>query len=727
VWDGSNLTPRLEKDWFMMKLFFYLILPIIIVSSGCQQQSRPDLAKYAGWREYGGGLENIRYSSLVQINRDNVHLLDQAWIFDTGDAFEGSQMQYNPIMVNGVLYVTSPKVNVIALKADTGEMIWRFDPHQGTEVNRRFRLRGVTYWEDENGNGRIFTVVDNLLYALDAKSGRPISSFGQNGWIDLRDDLSRDVQGLTMTATSPGVIYKDMLIIGSQVGEDLPTPPGHIRAYDVRTGKLCWRFNTIPHPGEYGYETWPSDAWIWAGAANSWAGLSVDTERGLVFAPTGSAAYDYYGGNRPGDNLFANSLIALNAETGERVWHFQFVRHDIWDRDLPSPPVLVQIERDGRLIDAVAQATKGGHLFVFERETGEPVFPIEYRAVPQSTIPGEVLADTQPFPLLPPPFARQKLTEEDVTRRTPEAHQAALEDLRSVKSDGPFTPLSFEGTVVFPGLDGGAEWGGQAFDPETKIFYVNANEIPWIVKVIERPQSRKPGTDSRDLYLAHCASCHRPDFQGSPPEIPALSNLKDRLNEEQMQKIISAGTGRMAAFGHLGQENIDALTDYLIHGENREVDVSQLPPLATHLPYSQQYRKFMDIDGYPAITPPWGTLTAINLETAEIVWQIPLGEIPELVEQGVRNTGSENYGGPVVTAGGLVFIAATNHDNKIRAFDKANGDLLWEATLPAAGNATPAVYEVEGRQFIVIAAGGGKSGRPSGGAYVAFALPQDSE
>jgi len=696
----------------------------LLCLSGAAKKKEVPQATYRQWTEYGGGSDNLRYSALDQINRDNVRRLKVAWTFDTGDAFKGSQMQHNPIIVEGVLYATSPKFKAIALNAATGKLIWKFDPYEGTEGNQRlFRNRGVTFWKGE-GEGRIFVVIDEYLYALDAKRGRPILDFGEQGRVDLRKDLGRDVQGLTMTVTSPGVVYRNILVMGSQVSEGLPTSPGHIRGYDVRTGKLVWRFNTIPHPGEYGYETWPPDAWMYMGAANSWAGMTVDVERGLVFANTGSAAYDFYGGNRIGDNLFANCLIALKADTGKRVWHFQFVRHDLWDRDLPAPPILLRIQRNGRLVDAVAQATKSGHVFVFERDTGKPIFPIEYHPVSKSKVPGEITADTQPFPLLPPPVSRQKFTEDLVTTRTPEAYRAVLDQLRSLDNEGPFTPPSFKGAVVFPGLDGGAEWGGQAFDPEAGILYVNSNEMPWIIKMVERPRKRER-MHARDLYLSYCASCHRPDFLGAPPQFPALINLAKGSNEKDVYRIISSGVGRMPGYSQLGAEVNQALTRYLFYGENQEVDATKLPDSVIDPPYIQDgYRKFLDPDGYPAVKPPWGTLTAIDMNTQKFAWQIPFGEIPELAEKGLRNTGSENYGGPVVTAGGLLFIGATNYDNKFRAFDKITGKLLWEATLPAAGNATPSVYEVNGRQFVVIAAGGGKSSRPSGGTYVAFALPE---
>ncbi len=668
---------------------------------------------YRGWPAYGGGPENIRYSALAQINRHNAHKLRVAWTYDTGDAFPGSEMQCNPIVIGGVLYATTPKLRVIALDAATGKLRWSFDPHQGRPVRSRFRTRGLVY-----ARGRIYVVARNWLWALDARTGRPAPSFGQEGRVDLREGLGRDSRELSVSANTPGIVYRDLLILGSLVNEDLPAAPGHIRAYDLATGKLRWIFRTIPRPGEFGYDTWPPDAWKYAGGANNWTGLSLDEKRGLVFVPTGSAAFDFYGANRIGDNLFANCLIALDAATGKRVWHFQFVRHDVWDRDLPSPPALVTLRRGGRAIDAVAQATKAGQVWVFERATGKPVYPIEYRGVEPSDVDGEQVADTQPFPLRPPPFVRQTFTEDIVTNRTPEARKAVLEKLRTLRNHGPFTPPSLQGSVLFPGMDGGAEWGGQAFDPETGLYYVNANEMVWIVKLVERPRA-EGGQSGRSLYNANCASCHREDRKGTPPDFPALTNLGRRYSESDLADFLREGGSRMPAFGHLKRAGIDAIVRYLLYGEDKYVPA--VPGTATMLKYRLDgYTRFTDPDGYPAVKPPWGTLTAMDLSKGEIAWQIPLGEHPGLAD---KTTGSENYGGPVVTAGGVVFIAATNYDRKFRVFDKRNGKLLWETLLPAAGNATPAVYEVNGKQYVVIACGGGKWGASSGGTYVAFALP----
>jgi quinoprotein glucose dehydrogenase len=702
---------------------FQLLALLLLPVYGAETQRHTPKTGYRDWKVYGGGPESIRYSNLDQINRDNVQKLAVAWTFDTGDAFDGSEMQCNPIVVNGLLIATTPKLRVIALDAATGKLRWSFDPNAGAKVSHAIRNRGVMYWSDGREQ-RVLFVSRHYLYALDARTGAQITGFGESGRVDLREGLGRDPREISISATTPGVIYRDLLILGGIMSEDLPCPPGDIRAFDVRTGKVRWSFHTIPHPGEFGDDTWPKDAWKYSGAANNWSGMSLDEKRGLVFVPTGSAAFDFYGSNRLGDDLFANSLIALKAATGERVWHFQAVKHDLWDRDFPAPPNLVTVKRDGRLVDAVAQITKAGVVFVFERETGKPLFPIEYREVPRSEVDGEVTAATQPFPVKPPPFARQILTEEMLTRRTPEAHQAVLDQFRKIRSAGQFVPPSFEGTVVFPGFDGAGEWGGAAFDPATGLLNVNANEMAWILRLVDRPKV-EAHTSGREIYRADCASCHHQDLRGSPPDFPSLVDIGKRYSEEEISTLINEGRGRMPAFAHLSRDGMAALVHYLLSGEDTAVELhTQASAWPFGLKYtSDGYNKFLDPDGYPAVEPPWGTLNAINLDTGEIAWKIPFGEFPELVAQGIRNTGSENYGGPVVTAGGLLFIGATDHDRKFHVFDKANGKLLWETTLPAGGNATPATYEVNGRQFVVIAAGGGKSGRPSGGMYVAFAVP----
>lgn len=675
------------------------------------------------WPVYHGSYANTKDSPLRQIHAGNVSSLRLAWKFDTGDAGKETEMQCNPLVRHGVMYVSSPRLRVFALDAATGKPLWRFDPHEGKDPGAgKFRHRGFNYWESGNDR-RLYFAAGPWLWCLNARTGEPVRSFGKMGRIDLRENLGRDASNLTVTVTTPGVVYRDLLILGSLVSESLPAAPGHIRAFDARTGKLRWIFHTIPHPGEFGYETWPKDAWRYIGGANAWGGLALDEKRGIVFAPTGSATYDFYGANRHGDNLFANCLIALDAATGRRLWHFQFVRHDVWDRDLPTAPTLVQVRRNGRLIDAVAQITKSGHVWVFDRVTGESLFPWREIDVPPSDVEGEKLSPKQVLPLKPAPFARQEFTEDLVTRRTPEAHADVLERWRKYRKGPQFTPPSLEGTILFPGFDGGGEWGGATWDPETGLFFVNSNEMAWIIKLVERKNEKR--VTGRTLYLRQCAACHRDDLSGSPPEFPSLVNLGGRRSVDQVHGIVTKGAGRMPGYAHLGERSLDAILAYILQGEEKEVTDAPRAPSPIELKYRLDgYVRFTDPDGYPAITPPWGTLNALDLNTGEYAWRIPLGEIPALAKQGLTNTGSENYGGSVVTAGGLLFIGATNADAKFRAFDKRTGRLLWEYQMDAAGNATPATYMANGKQFVVIGAGGGKWGNPSGGTYYAFALPE---
>lgn len=677
------------------------------------------LGAQSDWPAYHGSPAQTHYSALDQINTENVAKLREAWRYDSGDEFKDSEMQCNPLIIGGVLYATSPKLRTFALDAASGRELWSFDPYEGAPVRGKQRSRGLVHW-----NGRIYVAARQWLWALDAKTGKPVRGFGKDGRIDLREGLGRPVDGLSVSISTPGVVYRDLLITGSIVPEGVPSAPGFIRAYNLRTGNLVWTFRTIPAPGEFGYETWPPETWKHTGGANAWGGLALDEKRGIVYAPTGSATYDFYGADRHGDNLFANCLIALDARTGKRRWHFQFVRHDVWDRDLPAPPTLVTVTRGGRARDAVAQITKSGHVWVFDRETGESLFPYEEVSVPPSPVDGEKLAAKQPLPLAPAPFARQKLTEELLTNRTPGARAQVLAQFRQYRNGDQFEPPSREGTILFPGFDGGGEWGGAAWDQETGLLYVNSNEMAWVIKLIERRSPRKQ-TTARELYNAECASCHKVNFKGSPPEFPAVDRLAGRLSEEDLVKVIRQGAGRMPAFAHINESAASGLAKYLLTGTDQEI-VLLLDKAPPHwVKYSLDgYTRFNDPDGYPAVAPPWGTLNAINLNTGEYAWRIPFGEWPDLAAKGMKNTGSENYGGAVVTKGGVLFIAATNVDRKFRAFDKKTGQLLWEAELPAAGNATPATYMVNGKQYVVIAAGGGKWGNPSGGAYVAYALEE---
>jgi glucose dehydrogenase len=770
------------------------------------------------WPIYGGETANDHYSPITQINRKNVAKLQMAWTFDT---HEKGGLQTSPLIVGRTLYGYTPTQKVIAVDAATGKLIWTFDSGVlGTQPGR-----GLTFWR-EGSESRLFAGVMNFLYALDPATGQPIATFGEAGRVDLRKQLRGDYQQQSIALTSPGVIYKDLIIVGGRNPETHPAPPGDIRAFDVRTGALRWSFHTIPHPGEEGYKTWPPEAWKKSGAANNWPGMTVDVRRGIVYAPTGSAVFDFYGADRIGDDLYANTLLALDAETGKRIWHFQGVHHDIWDRDFPSAPTLVTLMRDGKPVDALAQTTKQGFVYVFDRVTGKPLFPIEERPYPASDVPGEVTSPTQPLPLAPEPFGRQILTQDMLTNRTPEAHQFALDKFKTLRSAGQFLPFTVDKlTVIFPGFDGGAEWGGSALDPATGVLYVNENEMAWlggltptqtggtpgerayrnlcsvchgahregappafpsligidkrqsdkdIVASIHQGKGRMPGFpsvvdaqmqslleylkstetagvtaggDKREMsaaapgvkkvseenaagaasYQAHCAICHGDQLEGIAPSFPALLGLGSRMTSQQTQEIIQKGKGRMPGFTTLRDQELALLLQYMGVSSTGSVPLVDAAVQAESDEMRYQftgYRKFLDQDGYPAISPPWGTLNAVDLNTGKYLWKIPLGEYPELAARGMKDTGSENYGGPIVTAGGLLFIGATVFDKKIRAFDSHTGKLLWEATLPYAGVATPATYMVDGKQYVVIATGGGRDPKsPSGGEYVAFALP----
>jgi len=665
------------------------------------------------WPVYLGGKERNLYSELEQINLKNVSGLEVAWSYDTGHKAE---YQANNLIVDGVLFTPTQTREVLALNATTGEKIWKWDPEKERSGKGRGRQRGLAYWEnDSGGDQRLFTGVAGYLFALDPKTGEVIRSFGEGGSINLESGLN-----------TPGVVYNNLLILGGVGGK------GAVRAFDVMTGAQRWIFHLIPRPGDVGADTWPKDAYQTASGLMPWCGQSLDEERGIVYVATKTAEPDFYGGKRHGKNLFANCILALNAATGERLWHFQIVHHDLLDKDLPCPPVLLTVNHEGKKVDVVAQGSKHGLLFVFDRVTGEPLWPIEERAVPQSDLVGEEAWPTQPFPTKPVPLMRQKYTEEDASNLSPEVHQLTLDRIRASPNKGPFPAPSLNETVMFPGFDGGMEWGGGAADPDG-IYYVNINEMPWLLQMIEtRRADGTPLVPGERDYMVYCGACHGLDRKGNAAaEFPSLVEIGARKSRAQIEAVTRQGGGRMPGYASMPEAQRSAILDYILN-EKADLSASRkeegIPDSADTVQQPTDYafggfRRWLDPEGYPAIKPPWGTLNAVDLNTGEIKWKVVLGEYPELSARGIPPTGTENYGGPLVTAGGIIFIGATA-DETFRAFDKETGKVLWKAKLPFGGNATPSTYMVNGRQYVVISAGGGKSGRAKGGSLVAFALPE---
>ena len=651
----------------------------------------PPTGRNVDWSVYLGDSGRRHYTALAQINRDNVHLLEPAWVYRSGEP--RGTMYASPLVVDGVLYGLSPQLVAFAVNAATGEELWRYNPGVGGAQ------RGLMWWEGPDGP-RLFYTAGQWLIALDARTGTAVGKFGDRGRLNLRPDNGR--KG-AFSVTVPGVVFEDKLILGFTTSEDADSHPGSVRAFSAVDGALVWQHDNIPAPGAPGSETWADGSLEKAGGANVWTGMALDEERGILFAPTGSPTPDFYGANRLGDNLYGNSLLAIDARTGKLIWHYQVIRHDLWDRDNAAPPTLVKLDRDGRSIDAVALTTKSGHLYVFDRETGESMYPtVEVETLP-STLPGEVPAPTQRLSTVA--FSRQEF---EITNRTEEARAFVEEQIKDW-DQRPWAPPRIGTVLFYPWYDGGAEWGGSAFDPDDNRLILNANDAAGILRLTEIPI----GSSNAGIYAKHCGACHGQLLEGTDAAGPLLG-VMGRLGFRETMKVIREGRGRMPAFTHLSDIEWRAITAFLF-SPKPEVDEP-----STEFGYVHGgYIYLRDHENLPGNSPPWGTLNSIDLATGEIVWKVPFGDYPTHPDLGF---GAVNYGGPVVTASGLIFIAATP-DRKMRAYDKRDGSVLWESELTAAGFSTPAVYMVDGRQYVAIAAGGGRMGPPSGSEYFAFALP----
>jgi quinoprotein glucose dehydrogenase len=693
----------------MTALLFPGLRPGFYLVSASDQQKR-----YTQWKDFEGSADASQFSALKQINKANVRALKQVWFYPVGE--NGLLFGSNPTIVDGLIYVIGKKNNIVALDAATGKEIWVYD----TGNPRSITNRGVSYWESKDRKDRrVLFASDNFLRALDARTGKLIETFGQNGGVDLREGLDRDPKTIRQIQSStPGKVFDNLIILGSATGEDYGSPPGDPRAYDVITGKLVWSFHTIPHPGEFGYDTWPKDAWKTEGGVNTWGEITVDDEKGIVYFPLGSPTYDFYGADRKGMNLFGNCILALDARTGKYLWHFQAVHHDLWDYDLAPSPKLVRVRHNGKMVDVIAQAGKNGFLYVLDRVTGKPLWPIEERPVPKSDVPGEEAWPTQPFPTVVPPFARQSFTADDINPyiQDPAERERLRTLVKEAKNEGLFTPPTLGNSIEMPGNGGGANWGSMAADPTEGIVYVQAKNAPSMLKLeAKAPRRRIPGppaTQGLVLYKQNCQMCHLPNLQGQPPSIPTLIDAVKRVGAERIKSVVANGQAPMPAFSDLTPADLDSLVAYISDPENAKPPENlarylAAPPInSTGAPprYWTGYGYMDSKDGLPAIKGPWSTLTAYDLNNGSIKWQIPLGGITRLTEKGVTGTGSYwPRGGVAVTAGGLIF-SGTKSDSMFRAYDKDTGKVLWETLLPAAPEGIPAVYEVSGQEYVVISA-----------------------
>jgi quinoprotein glucose dehydrogenase len=727
--------------------FFFATLLTVSRSPVHAAENKP----YTTWSEYGGSPDSAQYSALKQINKSNVTQLEQVWFYQAGN--NGFRFGSNPIVVGNVMYVIGKNNSVVALEATTGKEIWVHD------IGRSFGIthRGLSYWQSKDGSDRrvIYTAA-NILHALDARTGALIESFGDKGSVDLRQGLGRDPNTVrSIGSGTPARVFEDLLIVGSATGEDYNSPPGDLRAYNVRTGQMVWIFHTVPHPGEKGYDTWPPDAWKYVGGTNTWSEITIDEKRGIAYFPLGAPTYDFYAADRIGANLFSDCLLALDARTGKYLWHFQTTHHDLWDYDLATAPKLLTVRHNGKLVDVVAQASKNGFLFVLDRVTGQPIWPIIERPVPKSDMPGEQAWPTQPFPTAPPPFERQSFTPDDVNPYIgdPAEREKIREEVKSSRNQGLYTPGFTESTMEIPGNNGGSNWGSGAVDPATGTVYILSKDAPSILKLEPKPMKfhfpGAPAVQGRVLYIQNCQVCHKADLSSQPPAIPSLVNVVPRVGVDRIKLALHGGAAPMPAFNDFSSQDVDNLIAYLTDPESAHISNELLSFLnAPTIPapavngvqttrYWTGYGYMNSSEGLPAIKPPWATLTAYDLNQGTIKWQIPYGTVPQLAAKGIKDTGGFwPRGGVAVTAGGLIF-APSKSDFYFRVYDKDTGKVLWEKYLPAGPEGIPTVYEVDGREYVAFSAdpvpeSSGTEGRklpppdPSVQGYYVFALPKNA-
>jgi quinoprotein glucose dehydrogenase len=707
-------------------------------AGGTQPQTA--LEGHTTWSDYAGGPDSAQYSALRQINRSNVSQLQIAWEFPTGDA---SRYFFNPVQAHGFVYVLAEGNSIVALNAETGRKVWVHTTGAFTHV---ITDRGINYWESADGRERRLLFASNhFLQAIDARTGKSILAFGSNGRVDLKQGLDRDPASFSLVqSTTPGRVFENLLILGSATNEGYGSAPGDVRAFNVVTGKLVWSFHTIPHPGEAGYDTWPKDAWKRVGGANCWGEISVDTRRGIVYIPTASPKYNFYGADRHGANLFGDCILALDARSGRLLWYFQMVHHDIWDYDNAAAPKLITVRHDGREVDAVAQVAKTGFVWVFDRVTGKPLWPIEERPEPRSDTPGEETWPTQPFPLKPPPFARQAFTVADLSPwiSDPKEAERFRQEIEASRNNGLFTPPSLDGTMEMPGNSGGGNWGSAAADPANGGLFVLSMDLPCLLK-LEPQQVHNPAVGETAeqhghfVFESNCRQCHGADLKGLPPAIPSLTNIASRLSRQQIEALVKQGRGPMPGFPRLPEGDMQNLLAFLVNpdagasassaGFAADPGGSGTAAATAGVHYLSGFGFMLTSAGVPAIKPPWASLTAYDLNQGTIKWQVPFGDAPELAAKGIHDTGYPFVKtGPVVTAGGLIF--GVTRDHFVRAYDEETGKVLWQKRLDTPLQGMPAVYEAGGREYLVVCAAAPEVSDPAAqegirGAYVAFALP----